>query len=174
MAAKDSFFPVPFPSSPPFFLPFLHRSLSSSSYPPISSFSFPSFLLFSSCFSLSSPHFLLPPCHALSPLAPYVRSLPLSQSFPSSLPSSASTHPQHAPHPHARTGSQGLQLGWMKRACWGNRGFSDWLPRVARQLKYRPPASKRASAAPAIGQRACQQPGLCLTQAPAVARRIKT
>ncbi|KAF4027150.1 hypothetical protein G4228_019232 [Cervus hanglu yarkandensis] len=50
-----------------------------------------------------------------------------------------STHPQQALHPHARTGSLELRLGWMERACWGDHVFTDWLPLVARQLKYRPP-----------------------------------
>jgi len=139
--------PIPFPSSLSFSHPLPQASISSSYPPPtISSFSFPSFLFFPFCFSPSSHHSLLSPCHALSPLVRSVHSLPLSQAFPSSLPGLSllsllsSINPPTTSSPPLRQNWQpGAPAGLDGAGLLGDHVFTDWLPLVARQLKYRPP-----------------------------------
>lgn len=149
------FFPHPFS--------FLSTTLLSM-LPPISSFSFPSFLLFFPCSPGSSPYFLLPPsCHILSHLLP--------SSFqvlfcPSTLSPYIPLNPLRisSPPPHR---NRGWWLLKMKQDCLGCLEPSNWFSPLARQPKFRPPESNPAAIAPAIGQRACQRLVPRLTQAPA-------
>ena len=131
--------PIPFPSSLSFSHPLPQASISSSYPPHHFFFLFPIFpflfLLLLTVFS-SFPPLSLPCSLPSGPFCPFPSSLP-GLSLLSLL---SSINPPTTSSPPLRQNWQpGAPAGLDGAGLLGDHVFTDWLPLVARQLKYRPP-----------------------------------